>query len=101
MTWTISRTFNPTVVSVDVSFVVVSKSISGMYVPDVSPNTYEGRISGTRLTLVDPESLLFEERIVGEFSFTSTSIMGTWNDSWTGMYFQMVYTSVNGLTLVR
>ncbi len=103
MTWTISRTFNPNTVNVDVSFSVVTSSInSGSgYVPDVSPMTLEGRISGTRLTLVEGASMFSPERVVGEFSFTSSSIMGTWNDTWEMAYRQSVYTSVNGLTLVH
>ncbi|MEX2681842.1 MAG: hypothetical protein Q6373_009580 [Candidatus Sigynarchaeota archaeon] len=88
---------------VEVSFSVTSSNInSGSgYTPDVSPMTLEGRISGTRLTLVRKASMFQDERVVGEFSFTSTSIMGTWNDSWCMAYCQAVYTSVNGLTLVK
>nr|MDO8088497.1 hypothetical protein [Candidatus Sigynarchaeum springense] len=103
MTWTITRTFNPSIVNVEVSFTVTSSSLNpgSGYVPDVSPMTLEGRISGTRLTLVDKASMFQDERVVGEFSFTSASIMGTWNDSWCLAYCQAVYTSVNGLSLVR
>ncbi len=104
MTWTITRTFNVNIVDVEVSFSVVSSSINGGsgYTPDVSPMGFEGRISGTRLTLVDlPSFAQPEERIVGEFSFTSSSIMGTWNDTWEMAYRQSVYTAVNGLILVR
>jgi hypothetical protein len=97
MTWKISTTFNPTILDVEVSFTVVSSSINSgaMYVPDISPNYYTGKVSGTRLTLSNSDGT------IGDFSFTSTSIMGTWNDSWCMIYCQAVYTSVNGLTLVR
>lgn len=66
------------------------------YVPNVSPSFLTGIISGTRLTVMSGN------RIVGEFSFTSDIIHGTWDDSETILFSrQRVYTAPENLILTR
>jgi hypothetical protein len=63
--------------------------------PDVSPMFLTSTISGTRLTLKTGD------RTVGEFSFTTDIITGTWSDHWSMVYEQEVYTATTGLILAR
>ena len=103
MTWIITGTSKENVVNVEVSFAISNRQLaSGSgYVPDVSPNFYTGTISGTRLTLTTGGSTFEESHSVGEFSFTTDIITGTWNDQWSLAYGQEVYTTTNSLTLTR
>ena len=102
MTWIITGTSDEHVVNVEVSFATFNRQVaSGSgYVPDVSPNFYTGTISGTRLTLTTGDKYS-ESGIVGEFSFTTDIITGTWNDKWSIAYGQQVYTATNTLILTR
>jgi hypothetical protein len=102
MTWKITGTSDEHVVNVEVSFAVSNRQLaSGSgYVPDVSPNFYTGTISGTRLTLKTGDQYS-ESGTVGEFSFTTDIITGTWNDKWSIAYEQQVYTATNTLILTR
>jgi hypothetical protein len=98
MTWVITATSDDNVVNVEVQFVVSSRQLvadSG-YTPDVSPMFYKGVISGTRLTLETSSN-----QAVGEFSFTTDIIKGTWSDHWSMVYEQTVYTATNALILAR
>ena len=97
MTWIIIGTSEENVVGVEVSFTVSNRQlVSGSgYTPDVSPMFLTGTISGTRLTLTTGG------RTVGEFSFTTDVITGTWSDHWSMVYEQEVYTATNSLTLTR
>lgn len=97
MTWVITVTSDENVVDVEVEFTSSNRQLiqgSG-YTPDVSPMFLEGHISGTRLSLASGD------RTIGEFSFTSVSIQGTWDDLWTMACSQEVYTATNGLTLTK
>jgi len=97
MTWTITATGDENTVDVEVQFSYSNRQLidqSG-YTPDVSPMFLTGTISGSRLTLQDGD------RTVGTFDFTSDIIHGTWDDHWTLAFEQEVYTSTNGLTLMR
>ena len=102
MTWIITGTSDEHVVNGEVSFTISNRQIaSGSgYVPDVSPNFYTGTISGTRLALTTGDNYS-ESGIVGEFSFTTDIITGTWNDKWSIAYGQQVYTATNTLILTR
>jgi len=106
MTWIITATSDENVVNVEVHFTGSNLQLvtgSG-YVPDVSPMFYIGRISGARLTLEigDYESIgpkPTQIGFVGEFTFTSWCITGTWHDHWELVYAQEVYTATNSLIL--
>ena len=97
MTWVITATGNENGVDVEVSFTVSNRQLAtgSGYTPDVSPMSLTGTISGTRLTLTTGG------RTVGEFSFTTDIITGTWSDHWSMAYEQEVYTTTNSLILVR
>ncbi len=97
MTWIITATGNENVIDVEVQFTSSNTQLvtgSG-YTPDVSPMFLTGTISSSRLTLADGD------RIIGEFSFTTDILTGTWNDQWSMAYEQQVYTSTNGLVLMK
>jgi len=95
VTWVITEGSSENTVNIEQRFTVSSRNlVSGSgYIPDVSPSFFQGIISGSRLTVMSGS------RIVGEFSFTSYTIQGTWDDSWSMVYSQRVYTPVNGLIL--
>ena len=98
MTWKITGTGNENVVDVEVQFTVSNRQLvtgSG-YTPDVSPIFLRGTINGDRLTLSTSDG-----RTVGEFSFTTHIITGTWSDSWSMVYEQEVYTTTNSLILTK
>ena len=103
MTWIITGTSDENVVDVEVSFTVSNRQlVSGSgYTPDVSPMFFTGTISGTRLTLTTGGGQFSESRTVGEFSFTTDIVTGTWSDRWSMAYEQEVYTQTNSLKLVR
>ena len=97
MTWTITATNDENTVNIEVRFTTSNRQLisdSG-YTPDVSPMFLTGTISGTRLTLKTGD------RTVGEFSFITDIITGTWSDHWNMVYEQEVYTATNGLTFTR
>jgi hypothetical protein len=98
MTWIVTATSNENVVDVEVQFTSSNTQlVSGSgYTPDVSPMFLTGTISGSRLTLTSGDS-----RVIGEFSFTTDVITGTWNDHWSMVYEQQVYTATNSLVLMK
>lgn len=108
VTFTITGTSNENIVNVKVEYNSSNSNFisdSG-YVPDVSPMFYIGTIDGTKLTLnVNNEgSIGFgteQYGSVGEFTFTSTQMQGTWHDHWESSFEQSVYTETNGLTLMK
>ena len=97
MTWSISQGPNPSIMNVEVTYTVTVDSINpgSGYTRDAQGIIYEGRINGTTLTLV------LVTHTIGVFSFTPTSIVGTWNDGWCYSFCQRLYTPANGLTLVK
>ena len=108
VTFTITGTSNENIVNVKVEYSSSNShfiSDSG-YVPDVSPMFYIGTIDGTKLTLnVNNEGSiglpLNQVGSIGEFTFTSTQMQGTWHDHWDGVYEQSVYTATNALKLMK
>jgi hypothetical protein len=98
MTWVITATSDENVVDVEVSFTSSNTQlVSGSgYTPDVSPMFLSGTISSSRLTLTSSDS-----RVIGEFSFTTDIMTGTWNDHWSMAYEQQVYTTTNSLVLMK
>src|SRR3990170_1055615 len=97
MTWVITATSNENIVDVEVSFTISNRQLAtgSGYTPDVSPTFLTGTISGTRLTLASSGTT------IGEFSFTTDIITGTWSDHWSMAYEQEVYTTTNSLVLTR
>jgi hypothetical protein len=104
VTWIITSTADPNVVEIEVDFTVSNRQLTGGgYTPDISGNIYGGIISSSSLSVVDRGSDILgtPDRVVGEFTFTSDILTGTWNDEWTMAYTQRVYTDVNALMLTR
>lgn len=97
MTWEITRTNDPNMVNIQVSWTTSNRTLitgSG-YTPDIPLMDLTGTISSTELTLKTGN------RVIGVFSFTTDLMMGTWNDSWELAYAQEVYTKINELKLIR
>jgi hypothetical protein len=105
VTWVITAGSSENGVNIEQTFTYSNRNLAddSGYTPDVSPSSYTGVISGSRLTVIEEGGGIgaFEssDRIVGEFSFTSTNLQGTWDDNWTMVYSQRVYTTTNGLIL--
>jgi hypothetical protein len=104
MTWTITATDQENLLRVDVVFSYSNRQLiadSG-YIPDVSMMQLTGIVNGTQLTLIKGDvGPIKQVDSVGAFTFTSNQMEGTWHDHWTGVYEQNVYTSTNGLKLVK
>jgi hypothetical protein len=104
MTWTITATNNENIVLVDVQFSYSNRQLiadSG-YTPDASPMQLTGIINGTQLILTRADSGPIKQvDSVGEFTFTSHTMQGTWHDHWSGVYEQNVYTQTNDLKLTK
>lgn len=62
------------------------------YVPDISLLFLHGSISSSGLTVSEYDN---ESNVLGEFTFTTNLIQGTWVDSWCIAYCQRVYTATN------
>jgi hypothetical protein len=104
-TWKITATDNENIVDIEVTYTYSNRSLisySG-YTPDVSPVSYQGIIIGTRLTIKAPSDQFMTDYYgsIGEFSFTTSLIEGTWHDHWEMVYEQNVYTATNGLKLTK
>ncbi len=100
MTWIVTATGNENAVDVEVQFASSNNQfVSGSgYIPDLSPVFLTGMINGSPLTLTTVGS---DDRVIGEFSFTTNMITGTWNDQWSMAYEQQVYTTNNSLVLMK
>jgi hypothetical protein len=104
MTWTITATNQENVVDVKVEFSYSNRQlVSGSgFVPDTSPMELTGIINGTQLTLTKADAgPIHQIGSVGVFTFTTSQMEGTWHDDWEGVYEQNVYTSTNGLKLLK
>ena len=104
MTWTITGTSDEHVVLVNVQFDYSNRQLASAsgYTPDTSFMQLTGIINGTQLTLTKGNAGPIEQiGTVGEFTFTSTQMEGTWHDHWNGVWEQNVYTSTNGLKLTK
>ncbi len=104
MTWKIYSTTDENRVLVDITFTYSNRTLiseSG-YTPDVTFKQLTGIINGTQITLLQGDQGPIEQYgSVGEFTFTTSQIQGTWHDHWEGVYEQNVYTAVNGLKLMK
>jgi hypothetical protein len=97
VTFVITTTSDPNVVNVAMSFSINNTNLiseSG-YTPDVSPNYYTGAINGTQLQMRSGST------VIGVFSFTTSTMTGTWDDNWTMVWSQEVYTSTNAIKLYK
>jgi hypothetical protein len=104
MTWTITGTNKENIVLVDITFSYSNRQLSSGsgYTPDVSPMQLTGIVNGTQLTLVKGDSGPIEQiGSIGQFTFTTHQMQGTWHDHWEGVYEQNVYTATNGLKLEK
>jgi hypothetical protein len=104
MTWTITplQDENTVLVTVQFSSSKLTLISDSGYTPDVSFMQLTGIINGTQLTLIQGDQGPIEQYgSVGEFTFTSTQMQGTWHDHWEGVYEQNVYTATNGLKLMK
>jgi hypothetical protein len=104
MTWTITATDQENIVRVQVEFSYTDRQlISGSgYTPDTSPMGLTGIINGAQLTLSKADSGPIKQiGSVGVFTFTTHNMEGTWHDHWSGVWDQNVYTSTNGLKLIK
>ena len=104
-TWKITATDNENIINIEVTYTYSNRSLiaySG-YTPDVSPVSYQGIISGTILTIKAPTDQFMTDYYgsIGEFSFTTSLMEGTWHDHWEMVYEQNVYTATNGLKLIK
>jgi len=89
MTWTITGTSDENVVTVTVQFDYSNRQLASAsgYTPDTSFMQLTGIINGTQLTLTKGNAGPIEQiGTVGEFTFTSTQLEGTWHDHWTGVW---------------
>lgn len=75
--------------------VAVSACASPILVPEVSPMFLTGVISSTRLTLYSGNTS------AGVFTFTTDTLTGTFDYTWTGIYSQREYTAANGMILTK
>ncbi|MCW4001224.1 MAG: hypothetical protein NWE93_13400 [Candidatus Bathyarchaeota archaeon] len=104
MTWTITATGEENIVLGDVAFSYSNRQLTSDsgYTPDVSPMQLRGIVNGTQLTLIRGDSgPIRQVGSVGEFTFTTHQMEGTWHDHWSGVYEQNVYTSANVLKLQK
>ncbi len=104
MTWTITGTSDEHVVLVNVQFYYSNRQLASAsgYTPDTLFMQLTGIINGTQLTLTKGNAGPIEQiGTVGEFTFTSTQMEGTWHDHWTGVWEQNVFTPTNGLKLTK
>lgn len=117
MTWIVTATDRENVVDVKISFTCSNQQLdehSG-YVPDVSPMSLKGLISGPRLVLetghqmfpndiaykpIGPEPV--QQGNIGNFTYTTSNMQGTWHDDWTMLGFEQdVFTGNNALILAK
>lgn len=103
ITWFIENTSENTVlITVNFTssnFEVINENCNPTgYVPDVSPTFLSGSISSTLLTISEYGN---KNNVLGEFTFTTDLLQGTWNDSWCAVFCQQVYTGTNQYKLIR
>ena len=98
MTWIITSTSDENVVNIEVHFSTFNQQLisEAGYTPDVSPVFLTGIISSSSLILQS-----ITDGTVGQFTFTTHNLTGTWDDQWTLAYSQEVYTTTNGLILTK
>ena len=97
VTFVITSTSNPSTVNVKMSFSIASSAIvsGSMWIPEVSPMYLTGAINSSQMQLRSGTS------VVGVFSFTSTTMTGTYDNSWVAAYGQSVFTATNAIKLYK
>ncbi len=95
VTWTITAQSGG--YEIEYTYDLVSRNLQdgSMYVPDVTPIYLSGTLSGSTLTVET------DGRVVGTFTLNGNTVTGTWDDDWTMLYRQRVYTDTDGLTLTK
>jgi len=97
VTFVITGGSNSSSVNVQMSFSVASSSIvqGSMMIPEVSPKFLTGNINSSQM------QLLSGSKVVGVFTFTTSTMTGTYDESWTALYGQMVFTETNAIKLYK
>ncbi|HEY3420082.1 MAG TPA: hypothetical protein VGK23_05975 [Methanomassiliicoccales archaeon] len=96
VTFMITGTSDPAVVEVQMNYFVISNTVqnSSLYLPDPSPEHYDGRLSGNTLWISQSGD------VKGTFTFYETTMTGTWDDLDRGNYIlQECYTYPDALVL--
>ena len=97
LTFTITKTSNANVFNVQMSFAVSSSAIvqGSLMVPEVSPKFLTGTVNSSQLQLRSGTN------VFGVFSFTSDTMTGTYDNSWTAAFSQRVFTGTNAIKLYK
>ena len=97
VTFTITKTSNPNTVNVQMSFSVASSAIvqGALAIPEVSPKYLTGAINSSQMQLRSGSV------VIGVFSFTSSTMTGTYDGSASGAFTQTVTTETNAIKLYK
>jgi hypothetical protein len=78
-------------------FAVASSAIvpGSMMIPEVSPKFFTGAVNSSQMQLRSGTD------VVGVFSFTTSTMTGTYDESWTAVYGQQVFTTTNAIKLYK
>ncbi len=97
VTLTITKTADPNVMNVQMYFVVASSAIKpgSFAIPEVSPMFLTGAVNSSQMQLRSGAD------VKGVFSFTSTTMTGTYDDTWAAIYGQSVFTETNAIKLYK
>lgn len=97
VTFTITKTSNSSTVNVQMSFSVASSAIvqGSLVIPEVSPKFLTGAVNSSQMQLRSGTS------VVGVFSFTTSTMTGTFDESWIAAYGQSVSTETNAIKLYK
>ena len=97
VTLTITKTPDPNVMKVQMNFAVASSAIvpGSFMIPEVSPMFFTGAVNSSQMQLRSGTG------VVGVFSFTSSTMTGTYDESWTALYGQQVFTETNAIKLYK
>jgi len=97
MTLVITGTQDPSMVQVEMSYLIISSNISSgaMYGKETDPDHFQGWVSGSTLTL-------FQDGLNAVFTFGSGSMRGTWDHTFTFPNFtEEINTGDNAISLIR
>jgi hypothetical protein len=97
VTFTITKTGDPNVVNVQMYFQVASSAIvqGSLAIPEVSPMYLTGAINSSQMQLRSGTN------VVGVFSFTTSTMTGTFDQSSIGAFSQQVHTDTNAIKLYK
>jgi hypothetical protein len=97
VTFKITKTSDPNVMNVQMSFVIASSAIvqGSLAIPEVSPKYLTGSVNSSQMQLRSGTS------VIGVFSFTTSTMTGTYDESWNAVYGQQVSTETNAIKLYK